>query len=165
MLQTEKIREALDWVISAASKPSKIILFGSYARGDTNEHSNLDVMVAEPIVADRAREMLRLQESIGWIGVDVDVLVYSEEEFEQRRNWCSTPVYWALREGKVVYEHRHEEAAMLHRIASQDRRTFLNLNAVAGIDLRIVCFHAQLALEKLLKAVLVCRGTVFFTYT
>jgi hypothetical protein len=50
--------------------------------------------------------MLRLQEAIGWIGVDVDVLVYSEAEFEQRRNWCSTPVYWALREGKVVYEHR-----------------------------------------------------------
>lgn len=106
MLQTEKIRQALDRVISAASHPSKVILFGSYARGDAGEHSDLDIMVVEPVVADRAQEMLRLQEAIGWIGVDVDVLVYSEAEFEQRRNWCSTPVYWALREGKVVYEHR-----------------------------------------------------------
>jgi len=64
-------------------------------------------MVVEQVVADRALEMLRLQEAIGWIGVDVDVLVYSEAEFEQRRNWCSTPVYWALREGKVMYEPKN----------------------------------------------------------
>ena len=55
----------------------------------------------------------------------------------------------------------NEEAAMLYRIASQDRRAFLNLNADAGMDLRIVCFHAQQAVEKLLKAVLVRRGIVF----
>ena len=55
----------------------------------------------------------------------------------------------------------NEEAAMLYRIASQDRRAFLNLNADAGMDLRIVCFHAQQAVEKLLKAALVKRGLVF----
>ena len=55
----------------------------------------------------------------------------------------------------------NEEAAMLYRIASQDRRAFQNLNADAGMDLRIVCFHAQQAVEKLLKAVLVNRGVVF----
>jgi HEPN domain-containing protein len=55
----------------------------------------------------------------------------------------------------------NEEAAMLYRIASQDRRAFQNLNADAEMDLRIVCFHAQQAVEKLLKAALVNRGVVF----
>lgn len=55
----------------------------------------------------------------------------------------------------------NEEAARLYRIAMQDRRAFQNLNADAGMDLRIVCFHAQQAVEKLLKAVLVGRGMFF----
>ena len=50
---------------------------------------------------------------------------------------------------------------MLFRIASQDRRAFLNLNADAEMGLRIVCFHAQQAVEKLLKAALVNRGIIF----
>ncbi|HUW25831.1 MAG TPA: HEPN domain-containing protein [Gallionella sp.] len=55
----------------------------------------------------------------------------------------------------------NEEAAMLYRIASQDRRAFQNLNADAEMDLRIVCFHAQQAVEKLLKAALVKRRVIF----
>ena len=39
MPQTEKIQQALERVISAASQPSKVILFGSYARGDASAHS------------------------------------------------------------------------------------------------------------------------------
>jgi hypothetical protein len=38
------------------------------------------------------------------MGVGVDLLLYPEAEFERRREWCSTPVYWAVREGKVLYE-------------------------------------------------------------
>ena len=59
----------------------------------------------------------------------------------------------------------NEEAAMLFRIASQDRRAFLNLNADAEMGLRIVCFHAQQAVEKLLKAALVNRGIIFHAHT
>jgi hypothetical protein len=50
--------------------------------------------------------MIRLHDVLADLDVSVDVLVYSEAEFDQRRNWCSTPVYWAAREGKVLYEHR-----------------------------------------------------------
>jgi uncharacterized protein len=32
--------------------------------------------------------------------------VYSEADFELRKNWCTTPVYWAVREGKVLYDSK-----------------------------------------------------------
>jgi len=32
------------------------------------------------------------------------VLVYSQAEINQQQDACSTAVYWALREGKVLYD-------------------------------------------------------------
>lgn len=106
MLTPETIQEAVRRVVAAAQSPSRVILFGSYARGEAREDSDLDLMVVETEVADVGIEMIRLQDAIGWLGVDVDVLVYSEAEYEKRKGWCSTPVFWATREGKVLYEYR-----------------------------------------------------------
>jgi len=55
----------------------------------------------------------------------------------------------------------NEEVAMLLRLADQDRMAFLTLCANPEIEMRVVGFHAQQAVEKFLKAVLVARGKVF----
>ena len=55
----------------------------------------------------------------------------------------------------------NEEVAMLLRLADQDRLAFLTLCANPDIEMRVVGFHAQQAVEKFLKAVLVARGKVF----
>ena len=55
----------------------------------------------------------------------------------------------------------NEEAAMLYRLAEQDRAAFLTLYANPDIELRIAAFHGQQAAEKFLKSILVARGIAF----
>ena len=102
MIDEKTLHEVVERIVEAA-KPSRVILFGSYGRGDANQDSDLDLMVIERRVDNRGEEMIRLQEAVGNVGVGVDVLVYSEGEVEKRRDWCTSHVYWALREGRTLY--------------------------------------------------------------
>ena len=106
MLTDQAIQDAVRRVVEAAHAPLKVILFGSYARGSATEGSDLDLLVVEREVSDTGAEMIRLGDALSHLDVGVDLLVYSEEEFNKRQLWCSTPVYWAVREGKVLYDDR-----------------------------------------------------------
>lgn len=103
MLSENAIREAVARVVEAAH-PSKVILFGSYARGSAREDSDLDLMVIEPRVENAGDEMIRLHRAVGDVGVGVDVLVYSDREASRRSKVPGTVLYWAFKEGKVLYD-------------------------------------------------------------
>ncbi|OHC65668.1 MAG: DNA polymerase subunit beta [Rhodocyclales bacterium RIFCSPLOWO2_02_FULL_63_24] len=104
MLSQQAIEEVVRRTVAAAHAPSRVIVFGSYARGDADEGSDLDLMVIERDVPSKGEEMLRLNRAIGWVGKGVDVLVYSEQEFERRSAVPGTTPYWARREGKVLFD-------------------------------------------------------------
>lgn len=99
MLNSQDIDEAVRRAVTAAHAPLRVIVFGSYARGDADEGSDLDLIVVEREIPSKGEEMLRLNRAIGWIGKGVDVLVYSEEDFARRSAIPGTAPYWAVREG------------------------------------------------------------------
>jgi predicted nucleotidyltransferase len=102
MVTREKLEAAVR-ILADAAEADRIVLFGSYARGDAREDSDLDFLVIEPRVEDRAKEMVRLRRLLRPLRIPADVLVYSTEEVAR---WGSQPgsvLYWALREGKVVH--------------------------------------------------------------
>lgn len=105
MVEEKTIKAAVKRIL-AVSKPSRVILFGSYARGNADEGSDLDLLVIEPEVSNKSDEMVRLRRAIGSIGVGVDVVVYSEAETARRGEVPGTIIYWALKEGKVLYDAR-----------------------------------------------------------
>jgi predicted nucleotidyltransferase len=89
--------------LADAAQPERILLFGSHARGDARQESDLDLLVIETEVADRAAEMVRLRRLVRPLRIPVDILVYSHGEVNRWGNQPGSALYWALREGKVVY--------------------------------------------------------------
>jgi len=45
---------------------------------------------------------LQLKSAVGRIGVGVDLIVMSDQEFESRRQVPGTVPYWAAKEGQVL---------------------------------------------------------------
>lgn len=100
-------QEAIDTAVRrlvAAANPRKVILFGSHAEGKATSESDLDLLVIEREVASKRKEMVRLRKAIGSVGLPVDILVFSEGEVADWGHLPGTALYWALKEGKVLYE-------------------------------------------------------------
>ncbi|MFC1762677.1 nucleotidyltransferase domain-containing protein [Planctomycetota bacterium] len=84
--------------------PEKIILFGSWAQGKANEHSDVDLLVIErePFgpLRSRRREAARIWRCLSSFRIPKDILVYSSQELNKIPRAVST----AIKEGKVLYE-------------------------------------------------------------
>lgn len=109
MVSMEAIRAAAARLAAAASSPARVILFGSYARGTADADSDLDFLVIEREIADRAGEYLRLREALGRVapGTGVDLLVYPLDEYERRSQVPGTLHYEVRLEGKVLHDGLH----------------------------------------------------------
>jgi predicted nucleotidyltransferase len=100
----ETIERAGRALIDAASAPAKVILFGSHARGDADEGSDLDFLVIEREVPDRLAEAVKLRRALRGLGAPIDVIVMDEALVKRRAKVKGTMVDRALREGRVVAE-------------------------------------------------------------
>lgn len=102
MISEQIIQQAVQRVVEVAT-PSRVIVFGSHARGEATERSDLDLLVVEPEVANVGEEMIRLHKALWPLNIPVDLLVCSESDFAKKREWRSSAIYWAAREGRVMY--------------------------------------------------------------
>ena len=105
---TERLLGEMVQAIVNEVDPEQVILFGSRARGDERENSDIDLIVleAEPFGPERSRhkELVRLYHALAKFHVPADVLVFSHEDVDYWRNSLNHVLARALREGKVLYE-------------------------------------------------------------
>ena len=102
MFDEAVIQQAGRRILAAAPPGSRVILFGSHARGEAGEHSDLDFLVIEPEVEDVVEESVRLYRTLNGLEVWADVIVRSEESVREWRDVYGTVINSALREGREL---------------------------------------------------------------
>jgi predicted nucleotidyltransferase len=104
MVPADLIERAGRILADAAASPAKVLVFGSHARGEAKDGSDLDFLVIEREVANRAQEMVRLRDALPALGVPVDVIVVTEAQADKWSQVKGTMVWTALDEGRIVAE-------------------------------------------------------------
>ena len=89
--------------ILSVMDPAKVILFGSAARGEASEDSDMDLLIVSE-TDDTVEEAIRARLAIGVVGVPVDILVYTPGEFSELSGNRHSVVHNAIEEGKVLHD-------------------------------------------------------------
>lgn len=70
---TSNVRKAAEETLG--DKLDKVILYGSYARGDYQEDSDIDILILADVPADKIWEArMKIGERTGWLDLEYDVL-------------------------------------------------------------------------------------------
>jgi len=85
-------------------QPERVVLFGSRARGDATERSDVDLLVVMPDGIDRRETSVEIHVSLGDLPAAKDIVVTTPAHIAQRGHIIGTVLRPALREGKVLYE-------------------------------------------------------------
>lgn len=112
-MKPDGIKELIRTITSKIKKgyaPASIILFGSYAHGKPNEHSDVDILVIKEDIRrpiDRAVGVLKLVEEENF-RVPLDILVYTPKEVAKAEASGNVIIKEALSKGIVLYERSRD---------------------------------------------------------
>jgi len=90
--------------IARAFDPERIVLFGSHARGDATETSDVDLLVVARTTNPKPKRSVPLYSLLRDYPFSKDILVYTPEEVEEYRHLRASLIHQALEEGIVLYE-------------------------------------------------------------
>jgi predicted nucleotidyltransferase len=108
MLSKSTIQAIADDVVKHFN-PEKIILFGSYARNDVNEHSDLDLLVVMNCQAPRGQRSAPILRMLAeHYAEPIDIVVHSPEHIKAWKDRPGSFVQQALSEGIVLYDKQEQ---------------------------------------------------------
>ena len=103
MISTTKINEIVNRIVLTFN-PEKIILFGSYAAGNPNDNSDIDLLVINESTLPRHRRSFDIQKSLIGSMIPMDILVYTNKEFENEKTEKHSFLNSIIKDSKILYE-------------------------------------------------------------
>lgn len=101
-ISTDTLTQIVNQLVALAA-PTKIVLFGSTARGDAHAHSDLDLLIVKKTVKDPYDESLRLGRALRHFMLPIDLVVVSEKNIHRYGDIPGTVYYRSEKEGQVLY--------------------------------------------------------------
>ncbi len=101
---TTDLLDRITQSLVSSLKPEQIILFGSYAYGEPNEDSDVDLLVIvsqsdEP----RYRRARQAYKALRGVGIATDVIVMTREEVKRKINVRSSLIHRVVHDGRILY--------------------------------------------------------------
>lgn len=84
-------------------QPSRVLLFGSRARGAADQRSDVDLLVVMPDGTDRHQAAVEMHVELADFPAAKDIVVTTPAHIAERGHVIGTVLQPALREGKVLY--------------------------------------------------------------
>ena len=157
--------------------PLQIILFGSQARGDADQGSDIDLLVVFAELADKRKTAIDLERALSDVPVAKDIIVSTPEELERSRTRIGSVLRYAQQEGKILWKSwnavahcgmpneevnsamqtadRLTDTTRWLRHAEEDLTTAEIFLGHPHVPSRQVYWHAHQSAEKALKAALI----------
>jgi uncharacterized protein len=112
MVKKDKIKLiARDMAIT--SNAERVILFGSYARGDATEHSDVDLLFIAESDLPRFKRSRALYKLLKPYPFAMDIVVYTPQEIEKGKKSKVSFVSTVLKEGETLYVRRDRDQKYL----------------------------------------------------
>jgi len=102
MVSMANIEEVAERIGSKANAEA-VIMFGSYAKGNASENSDVDFLVIAESKLPRFKRSRELHKLFKPYPFGMDILVYTPAEIEKGRRSSLSFVSTVLREGKRLY--------------------------------------------------------------
>ncbi|QGP94138.1 Nucleotidyltransferase domain protein (plasmid) [Neomoorella glycerini] len=103
----EKIVYSMVKRIQEKFSPEKIIVFGSWARGEAGPDSDVDILVIMDCTREQKREIqAAIRKELREFRVPKDIVIASPEDINKYKDAWWTVYHPALAEGKVLYEQQ-----------------------------------------------------------